>query len=229
MTKTLAVVLTLAITASATQQLRAQESDVPRGLHRRALVYHHSSTLQEGLLRGWADYISAVGEYLVNRSTAVYIFQQAREKWINVEAQRIGTRWQIRDAYHARRFPTNRVDVAKLTEWNRARAPERLPSHTLVATTTIHWPAALQGDAFAPGRKTMEHALALRAAGDYGPQSTACAEATQARDAILETLRGQVHDLRPMQYIAARRFVESLGYEAMFPASSLRTAEWRPQ
>ena len=219
--QTLTIVVTLATLATLAQFSQAEESTVPRGLRRRALKYHHCSTALEGALRGWADYISAVGEHLVNRSTAGYIDQQARGLAIDVEQQRIHARWRLQDAYADRNFPRDQVDRKMLAVLNHRRLPARLPLRTFTgAAATIHWPAALQGDAFAPHRKALEHALALRAGGEFGSASVARLEATSARDETLAALRDRVADIPPMQYVAARRFVESLAYETMFPAGN---------
>ena len=193
-----------------------QAENLP-GLPRRTLVLHHASTVQEGLLRGWADLISAEGEREVNRASAALIRQHALEQALAVRQKRIQAWWDVKKRYQARRI-ANRVAPEKIARFNEARKPQPLPLEAM--TARIHWPPALRGSAFAAERAILDDAW-------RGRSSCRCLLAT--RDRMLATHQQQVSRIPPMQYIAARRFIESLAFELVYkirpPAGDLAVRE----
>ena len=191
------------------------EASEPRPLPRPWFWYHHASTALEGALRGYGDYISAVGEFLVNRSYAEYVFQKARRLSLKTDQERILARWRIRDAYRDREYG-NHVAPETVAKVNRARLPERLPPHVLGPVGfTIHWPSTFLCETFDSDRRAMASALSLRANGQYGAGSSAHGEAVIVRDRMLAKLKTSIGELSPMEYMAAKRFVESLAYETL--------------
>ena len=83
---------------------------------------------------------------------------------------------------------------------------------------SISWPPLLQTDRYAESRSQLDKLFAKRTEQgvlSYEDQQQ-IAEATKA---MLESLRGQVREVPQMDYIAAKRFVESLAYEARIPAA----------
>lgn len=206
--------LLLAAVFASAQTCHAHHGE-PNGLHRPPFWYHHASTALEGALRGYAEYVSAHGEFFVNRAYAEQLAQQARRLAIQVEQERIAAYWRIRDEYKQRTYG-NRVSAATIERINKARLPKRPAAHAAAASAEIHWPAVLQGEAFAPQRAALEEALALRAGCGHGPGSPAYRQAVAARDVMLERLRDRIGETSPMQYIQAKRLIESLAYETMF-------------
>ncbi|MFN0055610.1 MAG: hypothetical protein ACKV0T_25970 [Planctomycetales bacterium] len=128
---------------------------------------------------------------------------------------------------------------AKLREENQARQAEKLKRerHSTKAineaaqrgvaqplnddeldprTGKVAWPKLLTGSDYGQERRLIEQWLAERAAAPTERRSPKAPR--EAVEAMLTTLRGQIRDLPTNDYIAARKFLESL-------AASLRPAE----
>jgi hypothetical protein len=78
----------------------------------------------------------------------------------------------------------------------------------------LEWPLALQDPAYKDGRDlvTSLSADALRQAGSTGKVEYGTIRELQAvSNRLLETLKGQVDDLSPTDYIQAKRFLNDLG------------------
>ena len=74
-------------------------------------VYYHSSTADEGYLRGWGDYQRSCGEYLQGLGEYVIDCQTAYSQAIGNWAGRIRTKWAIQDEYRARNRRPNYLDL----------------------------------------------------------------------------------------------------------------------
>lgn len=205
-----ALLLTIGMTA-VPQTLSA---DHPSGLRRPNMVYHHASTAAEGYLRGLADLTSAEGEAATNRAYAAYVAELARAQAIDNRQAAVTGYWNLRELNRQQRFGTSKARSVTLPVKTLPQrpTPEQFDADFLV----VHWPAALRSEEFATERAAFERALAWRTRYNYGPGSDAHATAKWASERMLATLRGQINKLPPMEYIACRRFVESLGWETRF-------------
>ena len=96
--------------------------------------------------------------------------------------------------------------------------PRRLtPSELDSITGQIVWPVALQAAEFTSVRDEVSKLYAKRAAnGTLGLDE--CLKADQVTQVMLDKLRQRIYDLPAFDYLIARRFLESLAYEARFPA-----------
>jgi len=215
--------LFLAVVCTASPVLAAEHSQ-PQPLHRPPFWYHHASTALEGALRGLAEYVSAWGEFYVNRANAEHVAQQARQLAIEAEQQRIHAYWRIKNEYAQRTYGSS-ITPETLEKINAARRPKRLPPHVTAGREfALHWPAVLRAKSFDRHRVSLEKALGRRARGNYGPASDAYSQGLAARDAMLDVLQTRIRDMTPMEYIAAKRFIQSAGYELMFSPSEQMVA-----
>jgi hypothetical protein len=92
--------------------------------------------------------------------------------------------------------------------------PRRLtPSELDAVTGQLTWPVLLQTPEFAPFRGEVQRAFAQRAATGVmsGEESF---RVRQVGEMMLGLLRQQIQDVPAVDFIAARRFVESLMFEA---------------
>jgi hypothetical protein len=177
--------------------------------------YYHSSTAAEGALRGMGDLARSAGQYNLATSQAAINLTEAQKKYIDNRDQWTNTYFQMREAnrmYRARERG-ERPSMEDMVRYAQAGKPQQLsPSELDSVTGQINWPALLQDDRFAAHRSDLEKLFLTRA--QQG--ALALEDRSQIRkttDAMLNELRGLVRDVPQADYIAARRFIESLAFE----------------
>ena len=84
----------------------------------------------------------------------------------------------------------------------------------------IHWPPLLRDKAFSESRRKLDHLFHERTADNSGVDSDNYGEIQAACKEMHATLKGMIHQLQPMTYMAADHFIKSLAYEAEFPPKS---------
>jgi hypothetical protein len=178
--------------------------------------WYHGSTAAESYLRGVAAVTRARGEYNLMTSQASIYNEEARRLSLENHTRTVQTyydgRKMNREARAAERGP--RATQEDLTRLAKTAAPSRLNDTQFnPATGRIAWPAALRGDEYAAHRAEIEALFVQRASsGSIGPQQRD--HVGQATGTMLVLLKGQIRELSPMEYSTARRFLESLTYEA---------------
>jgi hypothetical protein len=171
-------------------------------------------------MRGRADVIRAQGEYNLDTSEAWINAEEARRRYFDNKIRYAETYFELRrtnESYMAgnRR---NRLTPEQISEINQRRTPERMTAVSLDPVEgDIKWPVALQGADFAAQREHLEELFAKRAPDNSGAGSENFTQVKQATNAMLKTLKSKVRDMEPSQYVAARKFVDSLSYEARQP------------
>jgi hypothetical protein len=179
------------------------------------------STPAGSYLTGMANAIRAEGEYNLNTSAAAINLEEAQKR--DIENRKLWTNTyfemrRINESYtHPKRPPRPAETWARLAQ---NAAPDRLPNHVLDPVNgQIIWPSALQGDEFAPERGVLEQMFAHRAMshGAIGIQGHATVR--KAVDAALAKLKAQIRQIDTRNYLEARNFLNSLGYEANFASA----------
>jgi len=183
--------------------------------------HHHAGTAAEGYMRGVAAVTRARGEYNLLTSQAAINAEHARSLGLDNYKKNAETFFDVRkinnESRAAERGPRpTREDMVRLAS---TAAPDRPAADQLNRTTgQIAWPDALQGDQFAAYRAEIERVFAERAAnGSIAAEQRQNLE--QATGIMLALLKNEIRLLPPMQYSNARRFIESLAYEAQQPTS----------
>jgi hypothetical protein len=181
---------------------------------------HHSSTFEEGVLRGYASVITAHGQanYL-NGQAAVY-FQEARNQAIKNDELATATYFRTRQINLAAREAERpaRLSTEQYAVLAKKAAPDRLNSHDYDTTfARLTWPAALSGDEFATEREAMDRAFGSRSLRDSGSDSAFYGEVKQLSSSMQKSLKNKVGELDSAQYVAAKKFLMSLTYEATQP------------
>lgn len=182
---------------------------------------HHASTAAESYARGHAAAVASQGYY--NLMTA-----QARVVHAEAASREIDNREQATDSYFAMREKNRqeraadrgpRPTIEQLERIAAAGRPDRLsPSEVDTVTGAITWPRLLQEEEFGQFRAALENVFAQRAMTGPSHAYTAGA-AKQATDGMMAHLKTRVREVNQQDYIAARRFIESLAHEAQRPAS----------
>ena len=183
--------------------------------------YDHASTLSEGFGRGLGAVIRAQGEYNLNTSAAAINISLARQQEIENRKRWTQSYFEIRDlnrqgfeaeTKHLRGTPEDWLRVAQ------AGKPKRLsPSELDIVTGEIHWPILLTARNYSGQRVELEKAFADRAY--HGVlEADAFLKVVQLTEDLLSNLKTEVRNLPAGQYLVAKRFLESLAYEASQPA-----------
>jgi len=180
---------------------------------------YHSSTAAEGYLRGMAMHIWARGHYNYMTAQARVAAAHARQLEIDNREQAANTYFSMREANRQaraeqRRPRTTPEQAARLAA---AGQPDFLsPAEFDPQANRIAWLRVLQSAEFDRQRTRIEEILASRASGGQ----LATDEAAQVEEVVqlmLTTLRGQIHELPPSEYISGRRFLERLAHSARQP------------
>jgi hypothetical protein len=180
-----------------------------------------ASTVEEGIGRGLGDLFRSGGLYNLYSSAAAINLAEARRRQIENDKSWVQAYFELHDYNAQKRDTLLKRDRGNPEEWTRlarAAAPKPLDNRDLEAGTgKLHWPILLTAREFAPERATLEKLFAERA---Y--RGTMRAEdfitAVHVTDDMQAGLKDIIDDVPPKQYMAARRFLESLAYEAGQPA-----------
>lgn len=178
----------------------------------------HSSTLEEGVQRGFADVIRSRGLASVLSSEAAINYQRAYRDALDNELRATQVYFEKRrynqDYRHANR--SRPLSLEQYTRIARELAPDRLQTSQLDPFTgQINWPAPLLRPEYDDLRGHMETLFQARASGailSYGEVRAACND-------FLGTLLSDIHTFPQTDYIQARNFIASLAYEAQLALS----------
>jgi hypothetical protein len=181
---------------------------------------YHSSTFEEGVQRGYASVISAQGQanYL-NGQAAVY-FQEARNRAIQNDELATTTYFRTRQVNQEARNAGRpaRLSTDRYASIAKAAAPGRLSNQEYDTTfARLNWPAAFAGNEFTADREAMDRAFGSRSLRDRGADSAFYGEVRQLSNSMQKTLKTKAGELDAAQYVAAKRFLMSLTYEASQP------------
>jgi hypothetical protein len=166
-----------------------------------------------------ADVVRSQGQANLDNSAAAINYSVARSQEMDNYKTYVNTYFQTREANRAYRAaergppPT----MEQLVRYAQEGKPKPLsPSELDVITGDIAWPAALREDAYTKDRETVEAAFAGRSAGGAMGLSDLMT-VRKTTDLMLAQLKGNIRDLPPDAYLQARKFLESLAYEAGRP------------
>jgi hypothetical protein len=185
--------------------------------------YHgyHASTAAESFMRGAASLTRAHGAYNLMSSQAAINYQHATSQGLDNFKKNAETYFDVREINRAAREKERgpRPTQETLARLARQTAPGRLDAEQLdAATGSVAWPAALQGEQFAPYRAQIEKLLSEGAA-EGGMGAAGRQQIKYTTGAMLVVLKSQIREMPPMEYSGAKRFLESLAYEAQRPNS----------
>jgi hypothetical protein len=175
----------------------------------------------QGIDYGLARIIRAESEYMLLGSQAAINRSEARsremdnwKKWVETyfEVKRINR--EARAAERGR--PLTEADFVRMAQMGK---PRRLtPSELENVTGQLNWPLLLQAKAFTPYRELLDQCFAYRASRG-AMELDEYLKAEQTAQLMLGMLRDQIQDFAGVDYMNARRFLESIAYEARFPVT----------
>ncbi|MEX0819303.1 MAG: hypothetical protein WD070_06910, partial [Pirellulaceae bacterium] len=178
--------------------------------------YNHASTAAEGAARGMADVVRSAGAANLMNSEAAINLEEARKRNIENHLQYTEAYFQMKSINQQyreaqRQPPPSQQQAIRLSK---SRLPDRLSANRLDPLTgQLAWPLGLRSEVMEQDRARLDELFALRA--DRGYLTTEeYVEAKQLTDRMTDELREYAQTIGGNASIEARKFLESLAYEA---------------
>lgn len=192
--------------------------------------YHHASTLEEGWQRGLADLTRSQGERNYFNSLAAVNVQEAYSRYLQNRQKAVDAYFYMKQANRAAReaMASQRLTYDQYVALAKKVAPEPLTQQQYDRTIgRLNWPAALTTPEFDFQREALDKAFAERSPSDFGPATAFYNHVRQMAGEMQLVLKARIDDMDPAQYMTAKNFLQSVGYEAQQPVMvrSLAMAE----
>ena len=184
---------------------------------------YQSSTAVEGAARGSASVIQAAGEYNYNTAAGMVAASQAESQGIANAAAALNNYFTLKKLNESYRFMHHgpKAGESQAPNTSRMLGPRRLTMYQFdPGSGQIKWPAILLRPEFAEYRQQLDDLFAQRNADNSGLGSPSYEEITYSISVFQDDLKNLVDRMTPMEYVSAKRFLNSLGYEAQFTPSA---------
>jgi hypothetical protein len=173
---------------------------------------YHSSTLEEGVQHGFADVVRSQGMANLYNAQAASQFEQARGQYIDNQYKATQTYFEMR-RYNTESRRAERsapLSTEQYVRMARVEAPQVLTNTQLDPLTgTIGWPRPLAGPEYVMFRAQIERLFADRYSG-----YSSFAQIQQAVQAFADQLKADIMKFQANDYVAAKKFLDSLIYAA---------------
>ena len=181
--------------------------------------YYGGGTAEGNYFMGLAQVIRAEGQYNALTAQGMVSFEDARSKYIDNVNRWTQAYFQMREAndeYQRQKFARNKHSRETLALAAASEVPLPLSSYELDPVSgKIKWPAPLLEPEYAELRTDLDQLLALRAtSGQTGTAAQIREDIRQLREA----LRSNIETMPANDYIATRKFLDSLDYSIVQPA-----------
>ena len=166
-----------------------------------------------------AALVKAMSEAGLDRAKAIQTLEQTRTVALDNNLKAATNFYEKRklyDAYHALQAVRERPTREDLIRYSKEASPER-PGDSQLSRGTIHWPDALQREEFLVQRLQLDVLFAKRTEANSGQGSDVCREVQSLAKRMRDDLKDMVQRMSPAEYLAARKFINALAYEAQFP------------
>lgn len=181
---------------------------------------YHASTAEEGLARGMANLVWAAGEANLRNSQAAINYEQARSANFDNRLKATETYFEMRKMNKAYRDAEKSppASTQDLYRWAKEGAPKRLtPTELDPLTGEINWSVALLGNKYTGHRQKLDDLFASRATHHGRLTQEQHASVRDTTMSFLNDLKNDIRAFAPNDYLAARKMLESLAYEASQP------------
>jgi hypothetical protein len=194
-------------------------ASLPPPIYSSGSSIYNSSTAVEGAGRGAAAVIQASGEYNYNTAAAMVAASQAQSQDVANSAAALNnyfTLKKINESYRAL-HQGNQAGMGNGVAAARAFGPRRLtPFQYDMASGEINWPAPLLRREFNDYRTRLDELFAARTAANSGLGTDNFDEIAYTIENLEHDLKLSLDDLKPAEYVLAKRFLVNLAYEAQF-------------
>jgi hypothetical protein len=181
----------------------------------------HASTAAEGYANGMAAMVQSAGSYNLNTSQAAINLETARSQNLDNNLKGTQTYFEMRNINTAQRKSEDGRTMSSEEAWRYASmaVPKRLTAAQLDPVTgRIYWPLLLQDPRYETFRKDLEKLFVLRETSHGGIGYDTYMQIQQTIDGFLAALQKNIGEYPSGDYIRAKNFIDSLGYEAKLPA-----------
>lgn len=184
---------------------------------------YHSSTIAEGYLRGMGDLVQSWGQYNLMTSQGMVFGEQARRLALQNDS------FAVETYFHNRRVNTEarreeagpKLTAVQIERINQSRTPSRLTAAELGHDGAITWPAVLEQPKYDALRTKLGELFANRTSGDAAQSVSFYRDVQTATQSLKAVLRDDLSNLSSGDYLAARRFLDSLTHEARYAPSEV--------
>ncbi len=172
----------------------------------------HASTAEEGIQRGFADVVRSQGMANLNNAQATTELERARSAYLDNQYKATQTFFEMR-RYNTESRRSERASPLSTEQYvrlARVQAPQSLTNTQLDPLTgAINWPKPLAGPEYADHRARIEKLFVDRSSGysTYADIQKACND-------FLEQLRTDIMKFQANDFVAARKFIDSLLFAA---------------
>lgn len=179
---------------------------------------YHASTIAEGCLRGMGDLVQSWGQYNLMTSQGMVYGEQARQLALQNDSLAVET------YFHNRRVNTEarreeagpKLTAVQIERINQSRTPARLTAAELGHDGALAWPAVLEQPKYDALRSKLSELFAGRVSGDTAPSVSFYRDVQAVTQSLKALLRDDLSNLSSGDYLAARRFLDSLAHEARY-------------
>ncbi len=191
--------------------------------------YDHASTAEEGILRGQAAAIQAVGQAQYMQSLAAVNFAEATRQQLENNRLYVKTAITNREDVLSFRERYSRRPISKeqWQEFSKRALPDRLTADQYNNGKLV-WPHILRMDAYAPMRKRIDELVASRTIENSGDGSPMQREVASLVDSMKILLRQNIDTLSSSQYGNSKWFLICLDYEMKQPLTTVDLATVDP-
>jgi hypothetical protein len=163
--------------------------------------------------------MKAVGDYLHKIATIQELQEKVRSAKMDNEMKVAEQFYAKRKLYETNRKPRVRPDTKKLESLADQQRPIRL---TGFSDKRIEWPTIFDQDRFIQVKEKVQGLLKKRTPQNSGYGSNNYNQVRQQIKLMKTSLKSYISTMEPMEYLAAKKFLESLEYEVRFKANSTR-------
>jgi hypothetical protein len=170
-----------------------------------------------------ASIINAMGNYAKARAEAARIDQDTRKARAENDFLEAKVFYDKRSLYHAYKetHKVSRPSTQEYADLARRLGPSRLASYQLWAKPGyLRWPSLLLNQDFAEVRSQIDDLFAIRQPQTSGAGSQNCVDIQERVSEMKSTLTSKLASYKPVDYIAAKKFLEGLALEAQLPAET---------
>jgi hypothetical protein len=200
-----------------------------------AMMFDHEKTradAQTNMFTAWIDaqckmlqakatWIRAVADARATNAKTLQTLEQVRSLALDNNLKVAKTFYEKRRLYDAYQGLNThkRPSQQDMIRYSQTAVPKRPANFELAsARGGVSWPVALLDEDFSDGRLQLESLFAQRNRGAGSSASSVAREVRTGATQMREQLKSKIRQISPAEYVAARKFLVSLAYEAQLPA-----------
>jgi hypothetical protein len=178
---------------------------------------NYASTAAEGYARGMADVIQSAGQANLANSAAAGNYEAAYSMYLDNRIKYTKTYYENKQLYkeYKQSQKTPPPTSEQLFRMSQVGVPKALSANQLDPLTgEIAWPLLLQEPQYAQYRKDLEDLFKIRADSPVAFTYDSFMKVEAIKSQFIDALTANIKNYKPQDWIAAKKFIESLAFEA---------------